>query len=477
ATFLRLPALDPPRRTRRGLLRRRRPRPLPRARAAAPGPALGGARRPRHAHRRRVGSAFRPLRAAAGLVPGAARAALPRPPVPLVQSRPGRRARLPVRPVARCPRRPAARPRHQGQRQDALVARRGWALDAQRRRARGAGDRHAGGARRRNVQVVQPGRDGRGADARRRTLAHALGRAGAAQPLPHPHRLFPAFRFPQGRGAAPPVAGPHHTDLPARGMARGRTGARRRLPGGGVPARGAHGRAVDRRRLRPRRAEHGQHQRHGRELRLRPVALPPDLRPGLHRRLLRPRRPLRFRPPAGSVGVEPGAPRRMPAAPGRAARAGSGYGRLRARAAPGVRRRRAAPPGLGVARRSAGCGAGPRALRVPARVPGALRAGLLRLARRGGERGAGDARPGRRTLRLARLRARARGDGGLRAGAGRPAGPPLFRAPRALHDADRRGGGDLGAHRRGRRLVRLPRQAGSDSRDGRGLRHDARAAL
>ena len=58
------------------------------------------------------------------------------------------------------------------------------------------------------------------------------------------------------------------------------------------------------RRLRPRRAQHRQHEHHRRELRLRPVALAAALGPGLHRRLFRPRRALCLRPPARGDPLE-----------------------------------------------------------------------------------------------------------------------------------------------------------------------------
>ena len=104
--------------------------------------------------------------------------------------------------------------------------------------------------------------------------------------------------------------------------------------------RGADRGAVDGRRLRPRRAQHRQHQHHRRELRLRPVALPADLRSRLHRRLLRRERALRLRPTAGDAAVEPDPARRVPAAACAAGRAGGGAGSYRAGVPARARRRR-----------------------------------------------------------------------------------------------------------------------------------------
>ena len=57
----------------------------------------------------------------------------------------------------------------------------------------------ARGAWRRHQQVVLADRNRRGAGTPRRALADARQRAGAAEPLAHPHRHLPAPRLPQGR--------------------------------------------------------------------------------------------------------------------------------------------------------------------------------------------------------------------------------------------------------------------------------------
>ena len=99
-----------------------------------------------------------------------------------------RRPRLPLRAAARRRRRPPARSRHQGQRADAVVARRRRTADAQGRRARGAGDRDARGARRLTSKSFSLFETGEALHARRRAVADALVGAGAARPLAHPLR-------------------------------------------------------------------------------------------------------------------------------------------------------------------------------------------------------------------------------------------------------------------------------------------------
>ncbi len=94
------------------------------------------------------------------------------------------------------------------------------------------------------------------------------------------------------------------------------------------------------------------------------------------------------------------------------------------------------------------------------RQPGAVRALLLRLAwrrRAPGLAASGVCRGG--------VRAAAGAADRLPSARGRPPGASLLRRAGAVHDADRRGRGDLGADRRGRRLVRLPGQAGRHRRD------------
>ena len=90
------------------------------------------------------------------------------------------------------PRRAPARSRHQGQRHDAVVARRRRPAHAQGRRARGARDRDARGARREHVEVAEPLRDGRGAHARRRAVARRARRCSCASS--HSHIRFGTFQ-------------------------------------------------------------------------------------------------------------------------------------------------------------------------------------------------------------------------------------------------------------------------------------------
>ena len=206
------------------------------------------------------------------------------------------------------------------------------------------------------------------------------------------------------------------------------------------------GAQLDRRRLRPRRAQHRQHQHHRRELRLRPVALPADLRSRLHRRLFRRDRALRLRPAARHAGLEPDPAGRMPAAARRASKRSS---------------RRSTPSGppssaelpRQMLRRLGLCRAAtkPTARFVTAlfgflaRKPGALRAVLLRLARRRAQRRARGAQPvGRRTTPAkpsARSPTRSKR---YAAGRRRQSRPSLLRPQHAAHHADRRDGGASG---------------------------------
>ena len=99
----------------------------------------------------------------------------------------------------------------------------------------------------------------------------------------------------------------HHPDAAdaAQPLPRRCFDARRRRAGGA-------GRAVDARRLHPRRDEHRQHDDLRRDDRLRPVRVHGRLRPGDGVQLDRPRRPLRLRQPAARSrsGTWPGSPRR-----------------------------------------------------------------------------------------------------------------------------------------------------------------------
>ena len=124
----------------------------------------------------------------------AARAALPRPPVPRVQPRPRRRPRLPVRAAARRARAPA-RPRHQGIGPDPVEPRRRRAADPQRRGARSPRHRDARSAGRQHLEELCLVRDRRGTGSRRRAVADPIGGAYPAEPRPHPHRQLPAPRL------------------------------------------------------------------------------------------------------------------------------------------------------------------------------------------------------------------------------------------------------------------------------------------
>ena len=120
----------------------------------------------------------------------------------------------------------------------------------------------------------------------------------------------------------------------------------------------------------------------------------------------------------------------------------------------------AAPAWAAIGRRARRYRPRPRAVEIHDRDEGAVRAGVLRLAWRQGEFGASQEKPGRRSVRRAGIRAGRGGDGRLRGGRRRQARPSLFRAGKALHHADRRGRGYLGADRRSRRLDGFLRQAG-----------------
>ena len=211
------------------------------------------------ARRRRVGGPLRALRAAAREPDAAARAALPRPPVPRVQPRARRRPRLPLRAAARRRGRPAPRPRHQGQRQDAVVARRRRPAHAQGRRARGAGDGDAGGARRADVEVVQPVRDRRARSSAATSRRPRARRCWCACPLAHPLRHLPAPALPRrvADRCARLVDFSSSTTCPRRPAAA----IRSCLPARRHGAQRAAVRRLDGGRLRPRRAQHRQHER------------------------------------------------------------------------------------------------------------------------------------------------------------------------------------------------------------------------
>ena len=181
------------------ILRRRRAGALPAAPPALPQPALGRARRPRRRSTPSSGSAT---------------------------SRASRRCPTTCRSRWRCAttaissasttpssataaascsrscatrRRPPARSRHQGQRPNAVVARRRRPADAEGRRARGARHRDAGGARRLHVEgfsLFETGESLYRGDEPSPTRSSVLVRL---EPLAHPHRHLSALRVPRRR--------------------------------------------------------------------------------------------------------------------------------------------------------------------------------------------------------------------------------------------------------------------------------------
>ena len=295
-------------RSRRRLLRPVQAGDVSRSISCAIATSAGPSGRARRADRRGSGSS---TSAASSRCPGAIRdaagAALSRPPVPDPTTRTSATAAASSSRSSTIDDGPAARSRHQGLGADAVVARRRRAADAQGRRARGAGDGDARGARRRYVarsfSLIETGEELERGDEPSPTR---VGRAGAAVAQPYPHRHVPAAaalssddREPRARCSTirsrtttRPLA-ESDNDRAARSSARSRERVardRRALDGGG---------------LRPRRAQHRQHQHHRRELRLRAVAVPADLRSGFHRRLFRPVGALCVRPPARRAGLEP----------------------------------------------------------------------------------------------------------------------------------------------------------------------------
>ena len=235
--------------------------------------------------------------------------------------------------------------------------------------------------------------------------------AGAAEPLAHPDRQLPAIRSAGGAGEHPAPAGPHHPELLPELWHDEPCGAGGGVPGRVVARRGRAGRVVDGGRVRAWRAEHRQHQRHRRELRLRAVAVPAAVTTRSSRR--------RISTMAGSMP--------MGGSPTRCCGTWCGWRSACCRW-PSKEALQAAleafPPAFHAALdaavlrrlglRSAGDGAGPRAgagvVGMPGRDQGAVRAGVLRRAGRAAASGRG-------------VRAGAGPAGGLRAGAGAPDHP------------------------------------------------------
>ena len=227
-----------------------------------------------------------------------------------------RRPRLPVRAAARRWRTagcstsaPRAAARRHGR-----AARR--PADAEGRRARDARDRDARGARRRHLEDLQPDRDRRGAGARRRAVADPLVGAGAAQPLPHPHRHFQRFAYLE----EPTQHAASCSTIPSRPTCRRYGATTKRL------VRSLFWKQVCRPASRALGAQwmaagfvHGVLNTDninitGESFDYGPWRFLPLIRPRIHRRLFRRERALCLRPPARRVAVESLSPRGMPAA-------------------------------------------------------------------------------------------------------------------------------------------------------------------
>ena len=208
----------------------------------------------------------------------APRPPLPRPSVRRVQPEPRRRARLPLRASSRRPR-AAARPRDQGQRTDAVVARRRRTAHAEGRRARSARHRNARGARRRDVEdrsaCSRPARRSFAATSLRRRVRRcscvsairtsASARSSGSRTRATRRGLDAAPRTPSSSTTFPELAGaPDRVARPS--SARWRSG-RAALAASWMAAGFVHG-VLNTDNMND----------HRRELRLRPLPLPPHLR-------------------------------------------------------------------------------------------------------------------------------------------------------------------------------------------------------
>ena len=216
------------------------------------------------------------------------------------------------RSCARPGQRPAARSRHQGLRPHALVARRRRAADPEGRRARGAGHRDAGGAGR--AHLARPSRLIETGEALQRNDEPSPTRAAVLTRLSHSHIRFGTFQRHAALERPDLIADadrPRGRGLLSRAGGTPTTRPRRCWPPWSAKTRRAR-RALDGRRLRPRRAQHRQHEHQRRELRLRPLPLPAAQRSQLRRRLFRSRRPLQLRPPARGGVLEPAPAGRRP---------------------------------------------------------------------------------------------------------------------------------------------------------------------
>ena len=128
---------------------------------------------------------------------------------------------------------------------------------------------------------------------------------------PHPHRHLPVLRRarrPRGRSPRSPRTRSRATTRDAAGTGNDALALLERVDRrAGVP-----GRALARRRVRPRRHEHRQHDHLGRDDRLRAVRVPRRVRSGQEVQLHRQRWALRVREPAAdhARGTSRGSPRR-----------------------------------------------------------------------------------------------------------------------------------------------------------------------
>ena len=277
--------------------------------------------------------------------------------------------------------------------------------------------------------------------------------------LSHSHIRIGTFQrlaYLEDQREPEPAARPCGRDLPARGLARATRRRGRWRSSERVCALVARtGAQWIARGLRPRRAQHRQHQHHRRELRLRPVALPADLRSRLHRRLFRPDRA--STPSAASRttllwNLTRLAECLLPLAPQAELEAA-----LDSFSRPSARRWRR-PCWRGSGLRSGGAERGRRrwsrrCSTSSSETQAPFEQLLLRLARRRSRARAGRRAARRPTSTPARRSRPVRdGAGGARAGRRHALDHPYFAAARALHDADRRGRGAVGADRRRRRL-------------------------
>ena len=453
-------------------------RALPAPRPALPQPALGRARRARHADRRGVDRAFRPLRAAARQ--------LRRSRWRCATTATSSACTTPTSATAAASSSPSCATLRDGRLLDLGTKGSGqtpWSRGGDGRLTLKGGVREVlatamlealGVQTSKTFSLIETGEALMRDD---EPSPDALLRAGAAQPLAHPLRHLPAPRLPRGRGAAAPAARPRDP-APTCRKPGARTRRRRaaafleavcrraaRMGAQWMAAGFVHGVLnTDNMNITGESFDYG------------PWRFLPTYDPDFTAAYFDHSGLYAFGRQPEALFWNLARLGRVPAAAGRASRAGGRARRLRARAAPGVRRGRAAPARPGAARTRRG-----RA-RWSGRFFAFLRDSQAPFEQvffdwRGGhgERGARGARaPRPRTTPRRPSRPCARPWQASRRRR-TPAGPPLFRAARALHDADRGGRGDLGADRRSRRLVRLPRQAGRDRRDGRSLRHRAPA--